>query len=162
MDGTVVRRGVPADFERAVEVWRAANEARRGGPASPEHDGRVRAYVQNPTAFLFVADSADGIVGMAVGMQGLADDGAGPPIQDLLHVGAVFVAPNHWGEGLGGRLVDTVLAEARARNYARAQLWTHAENSRAQRLYERRGFGRSGREKEDDLDETIVHYDRWL
>ena len=162
MDGTVVRRGGPSDFERAVEVWRAANEARRGGSISPEHGERLRGRMENPSAFLLVADGGGEIVGMAVGMQGLADDGAGPPIEGLCHVGAVFVAPNHWGEGLGGRLVDAVLAEARARNYARAQLWTHAENSRAQRLYERRGFGRSGREREDDLDETIVHYERWL
>ena len=42
---------------------------------------------------------------------------------------------------------------------ARAQLWTHAGNERAQRLYERRGFGRSGREKLDDAGETIVHYE---
>jgi hypothetical protein len=39
---------------------------------------------------------------------------------------------------------------------SRAQLWTHADNVRAQRLYERRAFRRSGREKADDLDGTIV------
>ncbi len=162
MDGTVVRRGGPEDLEPALEVWRAAEEARRGGPASPEHGGRVRAHVQNPIAFLFVADGAAGIVGMAVGMQGLAKDGAGPPIQDLCHVGAVFVAPGLWGTGLGGELVETVLSEARSRGYGRAQLWTHADNSRAQRLYENRGFRRTGREKQDDLGETIIHYERWL
>ena len=157
-----VRRGEPGDLEPALEVWRAAEEARRGGPASPEHGGRVRAHVQNPTAFLFVVDGADGIVGMAVGMQGLADDGAGPPIQDLCHVGAVFVAPGRWGAGLGGDLIGAVLSEARSRGYGRAQLWTHADNTRAQRLYENRGFRRTGREKHDDLGETIVHYERWL
>ena len=162
MDGTVVRRGGPEDLEPALEVWRAAEEARRGGPASPEHGGRVRAHVQNPASFLFVADGADGIVGMAVGMQGLADDGAGPPIQDLCHVGAVFVAPGHWGVGLGGELVGAVLSEARSCGYGRAQLWTHADNTRAQRLYENRGFRRTGREKQDDLGETIIHYERWL
>jgi hypothetical protein len=35
--------------------------------------------MENPTAFLLVADDAEGIVGMAVGMQGLADDDVGPP-----------------------------------------------------------------------------------
>ncbi len=93
-DEPTVRRGGPNDLEPALEVWRAAEEARRGGPAAPHHSGRVRAHIENPTAFLLVADGADGIVGMAVGMQGLADDGAGPPIRDLCHVGAVFVAPN--------------------------------------------------------------------
>jgi GNAT superfamily N-acetyltransferase len=157
-----VRRGGPGDLAPALEVWRAAEEARRGGPAAPEHGGRVRAHLENPTAFLLVADGAEGVVGMAVGMQGLAADGAGPPIRGLCHIGAVFVAPDRWGEGLGGELVDAVLAEARSRGYDRAQLWTHARNARAHRLYERRGFGRTGREGRDDFGQTIVHYARGL
>lgn len=59
-------------------------------------------------------------------------------------------------------MVEAVLSEARSRGYGRAQLWTHADNTRAQRLYENRGFRRTGREKQDDLGETIVHYERWL
>jgi len=161
-DTATVRRGGPDDLAPALAVWRAAEEARRNGPASPEHGGRVRAHMENPTAFLLVADAPDGVVGMAVGTQGLADDGAGPPKEGLCHIGAVFVKPSRWGEGLGGALVDAVLAEARARGYDRAQLWTHAGNTRAHRLYEGRGFRRTGREKQDDLDETIVHYDSRL
>jgi GNAT superfamily N-acetyltransferase len=162
MGGTVVRRGEAGDLGPALGAWRAAEEARRGGPASPEHGGRVRGHMQNPTAFLFVAEGQGGISGMAVGMQGLADDGAGPPIEGLCHVGAVFVAPGRWGEALGGRLVDAALSEARSRGYGRAQLWTHADNRRAHRLYGRHGFLRTGREKPDDLGETIVHYERVL
>ena len=163
MAGTVVRRGGPADFGPAVEVWHAANEARLEGRASPPpvQVERLHAALRDPASFLFVAD-AGGISGMAVGMQGLADDGAGPPIGDLCHVGAVFVAPDCWGRGLGGRLVDAVLSEARSRGYGRAQLWTHADNARAHRLYGGRGFLRTGREKADDLGETIVHYERVL
>jgi hypothetical protein len=54
------------------------------------------------------------------------------------------------------------MAEARARGYARVQLWTHASNLRAHRLSEGRGFGLSGRERDDDLGERIVHYQRQL
>jgi len=163
MGGAVVRRGGPADFEPAVGVWRAADEARLQGRASPPQVQvkRLRDALHDPDSFLFVAEDGD-IFGMAVGMQGLAEDGAGPPIEDLLHVGAVFVAPRFWGEGLGGRLVDAVLSEARSRGYGRAQLWTHADNARAHRLYERRGFRRTGRQKGDDLGKTIVHYERAL
>ena len=123
--------------------------------------GPIRSDTGDVVGVLFVADEG-GISGMAVGMQGLADDGAGPPIEDLCHVGAVFVAPGLWGKGLGGRLVDAVLSEARSRGYGRAQLWTHADNARAHRLYGGRGFLRTGREKADDLGETIVHYERVL
>lgn len=159
---TVIRRGGSSDFEAALAVWRAANEARLNGrPAPEDHGRRVRAHMETPGAFLFVAD-AGGVSGMAVGMQGLADDGAGPPVEGLCHVAAVFVVPDRWGAGLGGRLVDAVLAEARARGYGRAQLWTHAANGRAHRLYDGRGFRQTGRQKEDDLGETIVHYERDL
>ena len=161
-DVPAIRRGVAGEVEPALAVWRAAEEARRGGPAAPPHGERVRAHVENPDAFLFVAESGGAVVGMAVGMQGLADDGAGPPIRDLCHVGAVFVRPDRWGEGIGGALVDAVLAEARTRGYDRAQLWTNAQNPRARRLYETRGFARTGREGQNDLEETIVHYARRL
>ena len=162
-DEPAVRRGGSDDLEAALGVWRAAEEARRGGrPASPEHGERVRAHMENPDAFLLVAESGGEVVGMAVGMQGLADDGAGPPIRKLCHVGAVFVRPDRWGEGVGGELVDAVLAEARSRNYDRAQLWTNTQNDRAHRLYETRGFARTGREGQDDLGETIIHYARRL
>jgi len=163
MVATAVRLGGPADFELTLALWRASNEARRDGRPVPQaQEKRLRAALGDPRSFLFVVDREGGLSGMAVGMQGLADDGAGPPVDGLCHVGAVFVAPERWGEGLGGRLVDAVLSEARSRGYARAQLWTHADNERAQRLYEGRGFGRSGREKADDTGETIVHYERRL
>jgi len=74
----------------------------------------------------------------------------------------VFVAPERWGTGLGGEMVEAVLSEARSRGYDRARLWTHADNTRAQRLYENHGFRRTGREKQDDLGETIARYARRL
>lgn len=162
-DDMEVRRGAAGDVEPALLAWRAAEETRQGGrQASPGRGNRVRAHVENPDAFLFIAESGGAVVGMAVGMQGLADDGAGPPIRGLCHVGALFVRPERWGEGVGGALVDAVLAEARSRGYDRAQLWTNATNTRAHRLYERRGFRRTGREGEDVHGETIVHYERRL
>lgn len=123
---------------------------------------RVRGYAGKPDAFMIVADDAGEVVGMAVGMQGLADDGAGPPVAGLCHISMVFVAPGRWGQGIGGLLVAAVLNEARSRSYDRTQLWTHADNARAQHLYEGHGFRRSGREKDDDFGERIVHYERDL
>jgi GNAT superfamily N-acetyltransferase len=55
--------------------------------------------------------------------------------------------------------MQALLREGRARGFAHFQLWTQANNRRAQRLYEGIGFRRSGREKVDDLDELIVHYE---
>jgi ribosomal protein S18 acetylase RimI-like enzyme len=162
MGDAAIRHGRPEDVEPAVAVWLAANTARRGGPLPrSEQEERARAHVSNPDAFLLVADDAGYVVGMALGMQGLADDGAGPPVEGLCHVSMVFVAPDYWGRGIGGRLVDALLPEARSRGYDRAQLWTQSDNVRARRLYEGRGFLPSGREK-DEFGERIVHYQRAL
>lgn len=98
---------------------------------------------------------------MALGVQGLSNDGAGPPVKGLCHVSMVFVAPDYWGRGIGGRLVDALLKEARSRDYDRAQLWTHSDNARARRLYEGRGFRASGRE-EEEFGDLIVHLQRAL
>jgi ribosomal protein S18 acetylase RimI-like enzyme len=158
-----IRAAEPEDVEPAIAVWRAANTARRGGcPVPAEQEARVRGIVAKRDGFLLVAADAGAVVAMGLGLQGLADDGAGPPIPGLCHVAMVFVAPDRWGRGVGGQIVDALLAAARARGYRRAQLWTHADNVRAQRLYERRGFAPSGRRKADDLGEEIVHYERAL
>ena len=158
-----VRLGGPADVDAAVAVWRTANTARRGGrPIPAEHDERIRRFARTPDAFLIVAADAGEVVGMALGLQGLDADGAGPPLPGLCHVSAVFVAPDRWGRGIGGPVVGAVLAEAWSRGCDRVQLWTHADNTRARRLDEGRGFLPSGRELDDDLGERIVHYQRPL
>ena len=163
MPDPTLRPGGPDDIEAAIAVWRAANTARRGGrPIPPAREEQIRRAIAKPDAFLLVADDAGQVVGMALGMQGLAADGAGPPIPGLCHPSLVFVAPDRWGQGIGGRIVDVVLADARRRGYDRVQLWTHADNVRAQRLYERRGFRRTGRALDDDGGERSVHYERAL
>ena len=164
MSRTVIRPGEPADFGPALFVWRTANVRRQDGlPVTPEHDKRVRNLLHKPDTFLLVADESSELVGMAVGVQGRARDGEGSPIDGLCHVSMIFVAPGRWGEGIGGRLVDAVLDEARSAGYDRVQLWTQTDNPRAQRLYEGRGFVNTGRRKyEEELGELIMHYARQL
>ena len=163
MREVVLRRGRVADVEPAVAVWRAAQTARQGGrPVRVENEERVRSYTLKSDSFLLLAEDGGEIKGMGLGMQGLADDGAGPPVPGLCHIAMIFVAPERWGEGIGGRVLGGVLEEACSRGYERAQLWTPADNARAQRLYKRHGFRRTGREKDDGLGEWIVHYERAL
>jgi GNAT superfamily N-acetyltransferase len=56
----------------------------------------------------------------------------------------LFVQPNFWRVGIGRRLTQTLIREARLRGYHRAQLWTDADNRPARSLYERLGFRPSG------------------
>jgi ribosomal protein S18 acetylase RimI-like enzyme len=155
----LVRGGVASDEDAALAVWQLANTARRGGRSVPiEHEERVRGYLAKPDCFLAVAEVAGRLVGMALGMQAREDDGAGPSIPGLCHISMVFVHPDVWGQGTGKMLMRHLLAEASKRGFTSYQLWTQADNQRAQRLYEGLGFEQSGRQKDDDLGERTVHY----
>jgi ribosomal-protein-alanine N-acetyltransferase len=68
-----------------------------------------------------------------------------PAIPGGCFLNSLFVVPERWGEGIGGTILDAVLAEARRRHYSRIHLWTHEDNARSHRLYRSRGFSPTGR-----------------
>ncbi|QMU79373.1 GNAT family N-acetyltransferase [Streptacidiphilus sp. PB12-B1b] len=132
-----------------------------GDPQRPgaDRDGRVDAGwdggVHDPGSA-----GPGAVVGTILGLQGLDRDGAGPPVPGLLHISQLSVAPDRWGQHIGRQLVEQVLIRASARGFEQAQLWTHADNLRANRLYKSMGFRRSGRVRIDDWGELLVHYRR--
>lgn len=58
---------------------------------------------------------------------------------------ALFVVPERWGEGVAGRLHDAALDRIAAGGCTPAQLDVMADNARARRFYERRGWVPDGR-----------------
>ena len=72
-------------------------------------------------------------------------NGEGPVIPGGCFLGFLYVAPERWGRGIGGAVLDAVLAEAKRRHQPRIHLLTHADNARSQRLYQSRGFSPTGR-----------------
>jgi len=72
-------------------------------------------------------------------------DGEGPVIPGGCFLGFLYVAPERWGRGIGGAVLDAVLAEAKRRHQPRIHLLTHPGNGRSQRLYQSRGFSPTGR-----------------
>ena len=157
MNDAVIREGGPDDFGPAYAVWQAAETSRRGGRAiGPVTERRVRGYGRRPGAFLFVADCGGSVVGMS-----LASPATSRP-RELCVVQMLFVLPDRWGQGIGGRLLDATLAEARSRGYWRAQLSAHAADPRAAALYAGRGFVRSGNLGVGELGEPMARYERPL
>jgi ribosomal protein S18 acetylase RimI-like enzyme len=130
-----VRPGHAEDFDPAFALWRKAESARRDGPPPSVSVERVLGYARRSGAFLQVADSGGELVGMALVTPASSRPG------EVAVVQMVFVAPERWGEGIGGKLVAAALGEAKTRGFERAQLWAHADDERACRLYEGRGFG---------------------
>jgi GNAT superfamily N-acetyltransferase len=60
----------------------------------------------------------------------------------------LYVHPDAWGSGVGGRLHDEGLAALRKMGSTVASLWVLTENVRARAFYERRGWRLNGEERE--------------
>ncbi len=68
----------------------------------------------------------------------------GPVLEGVAHMGALFVHPSHWREGVGASLLQRAEREMRARGYTAAELWT-PEGAPAERFYAAQGWRRDGR-----------------
>jgi GNAT superfamily N-acetyltransferase len=81
------------------------------------------------------------------------------PIPGLAHLWLLFVAPEHWGNGLAGGLLAWAQAGMIDVAYDAARLWTPAGQARARAFYERRGWRPSGREHfSKELGLPLVEY----
>ncbi len=99
-----IRRGTDAEAALAAAVWQAANEA-RGLLPSPRRVARVREKLDDPSALLLVAADGPEVIGMLLAEQGRSDD-TRAPVPDLGHISMLFVRPDHWQRGIGGRPFD--------------------------------------------------------
>lgn len=66
---------------------------------------------------------------------------------------AIYVLPDAWGRGYGGRLCERAIEEARDRGCSSIFLWVLEANSRARAFYERMGFTFTG---ETRIDRDLV------
>ncbi len=96
----------------------------------PSRIEEVTATLRDPATWFVVAGDGPTLVGMASAMPARHDLGAGPVIPGACYLDLLFVVPERWGQGIGGVILDAVLDEARGRDYASIQLWTH-ENKNA-------------------------------
>ena len=104
--------------------------ARRLAPdASRPHDAVFGAFVDGQLA---------GLCGMDVDMRA--------KVRHKGHVFGMYVPAERTGSGLGGALIDRVIAHARERGLAQLTLTCTATNLAARRVYERAGFAMVGRE----------------
>jgi GNAT superfamily N-acetyltransferase len=142
-----VRHGDDSDLDAAVAVFIDSNLARRHGtwPHKASSVARLEACLRKPGSWLFVAEESSAPLGMAATEPMRGEGGTGAVIPGGLFLGYLYVVPGRWGEGIGGLLLDAVLASARRHDYRRVHLWTHEDNDRSHGLYRSRGFRRTGR-----------------
>ena len=161
-----IRRGVPADIDAIREIATAAwNEAHAPIVGSDtvgeflatyyDHES-FRERLERDAAMLAVAaDPDDGVRGFAFAT--LPDDG-----RSTAHLGQLYVAPTRWGEGIGSRLLASVVDESRTAGGEALRLRVMAANDRAVRFYERRGFDRVEEGYDDRIETRYCVYERSL
>lgn len=123
---------------RRMRWWDVAAAARIEAdlfpdPWSAETFWSELAHVPDTRHYVVAVDAEE-----VVGYGGLVTTAGQADVQTLA------VARGHQGSGLGRRLLDALLAEARARQAREVLLEVGAENTVAQALYARAGFERIG------------------
>ena len=101
---------------------------------------RLRAFLAEPRHLMVLAIAPDGlVVGQARAIIHLSPDEA-----DILYIDNMGVDPAFQRQGLGGRLLDELLAWGKERGCPSAWLGTETDNVAARALYESRGAEAQG------------------
>lgn len=136
-----IRSATPSDVAAIQRVARRTWHASYDDILGPEHVDAVvddwygaeglRSAVTDDAQPFLVAVGDDGI-------RGFAHTGPHPEREAVRVLYRIYVDPDHWGRGLGSRLLRET--EARLADATRLELGVLAANDRARRFYEARGF----------------------
>ncbi|MET9730910.1 GNAT family N-acetyltransferase [Streptomyces sp. NPDC006458] len=154
-----------ADCDRVAEIrvggWRSAYRGLMPQPyldslsvAADADRHRARFVAADSVAVNLVAEREPGgeIVGWAC--HGPYRDGEVRTTDAELY--AIYVAPEHYGDGVGRALLAESVRRCTAAGHARMLLWVLRENIRARRFYERAGFAADGAEEPFEAGGALV------
>lgn len=140
---------------------------------TPEHVALTRALFEEYAAWLGVDLCFQGFAAELAGLPGsyapprgrlllalAGGEAAGcvalrPREEGVCEMKRLFVRPGFRGQGLGKRLVERILEEARAIGYEKIRLDTLRSMQAAIQLYEALGFGRAAPYYETPLHDTV-------
>jgi ribosomal protein S18 acetylase RimI-like enzyme len=144
----------PADADPCVDVWLAALRERDGHEPAPGTAERAATKLASPwVTARGVRDAttpASGASGSPaprlLGFALVTEPGSGHAADpaDAAYLSMLAVAPGHARRGLGGALLDAVVADARASGHARLVLHVVPQNEAAVRLYRSHGWRPDG------------------
>jgi GNAT superfamily N-acetyltransferase len=89
----------------------------------------------------WVAEIKSRVVGFSF-TQPTEDDDLNP--LEIAELVALYLAPQHFGAGIGKPLLDRAVAGMRSQGFLQATLWVLEENARAIRFYRREGWRPDG------------------
>ncbi len=151
VSGPIVRRAEPPDYPAVAYIrarsWQVAYAALMPAEllaslTEPETlRTRAEAMATGTMAETWVA-LVDGDV---IGFVAIGDERTDTPPDPLRgEVYALYVLPEHWGDGAGHALMNTATSRLAARGFGIVSLWVLAGNTRGIAFYERQGFEPNG------------------
>ena len=111
----------------AIAFWNAKRPAMWKSILAGEHDN-----------YLAILDGAP------VGLLGLLSPCRDEDLFDAAEIDRLYLHPDHWGQGLGTRLMEFALATFRERGESAVVLWVLEKNLPARRFYEKWHFAPDG------------------
>jgi GNAT superfamily N-acetyltransferase len=81
--------------------------------------------------------------------------------RDVGEITAIYVHPDHWGEGIGRRLMHRAVESLDEAGFSTATLWVLDVNARARKFYEQTGWMTDGTTKEDQRGSFTLHEVRY-
>jgi GNAT superfamily N-acetyltransferase len=149
----IVRLAEPSDQAASSRVWDESARAAftpllpEGHPfpdVDPERWHELRA---DPAVTMLLAEEDGELLGFTACGESRDPDGG----ESVGEVRTLFVAAGGWRRGVGSELMAAALDDLRARGYSEATVWSFADNERANRFYESRGFSPDGTERTEEV-----------
>lgn len=120
---------------------------------SSETVDNFKRFLQNKEAILLIAIENNNTIGLAIGR--INPDGVG-------HIGFLGVSPEYRKKGVGLKLLQEYLKEAKDRNAHKVWLFTSPNLHAAIRLYVKAGFVPEGYMRRHSYGLDLIFYSRFL
>jgi ribosomal protein S18 acetylase RimI-like enzyme len=159
MTGVTIRRAVPADSPAIVRIAERGRTAAYGAFLPQETidtaligPDTVRERIEHEEDVVyFVAEKHGTIRGFAMG------DVSGE--ETVATLGAIYVNPDQWGEGIGTTLLKEFEVFCRQRGYNAVQLRVFAENDVGVSFYRKHGYDMIDQRDWELFDESVRVYE---
>jgi len=123
-------------IERAMEEWYATES--------------VSGQIEREDVGYFVAEDGSDVVGYVTGGPGESEDTA--------VLGAIYVDPDRWGEGIGSRLLERFEGFSREEGYEAVFFEVLVGNEVGASFYRKHGYSADERRESDLFDEPVEAY----
>jgi GNAT superfamily N-acetyltransferase len=136
---TICNYSNPAHLQAIASLINAYIEDEMGGgnPLSQEEQQRMIEGLSNhPKSIVLLAHEADVFTGLLTAFENFSTFTAKP----MINIHDVFVFNEHRGKGIGRKLMNAIIDEAKKRKCSRITLEVRKDNRNAQTLYRSLGF----------------------